>query len=301
MRVFDLHCDTLCECLDRGISLSGNDAALDLTRGDFDGWVQVFACFIHDDYSGDAAFSRFLALQQTYEKELSRDSRLCRYRPGMTLTPGTCAGLLAVEGGRVLGGDLSKIKTLQELGVSILTLVWNGDNELGSGVLGQERGLTDLGRAAIPLLEEAGIIVDISHLNRQGTAEVLALAKKPVIASHSNLFSVHPHPRNLDDEYIRQLAAMGGLCGINFYPLFVDGGIDSPPEAFHRHLDGILSLGGEDILALGSDFDGATMPHWLPGTQGLAVLYGYVVQWYGQKLADKLFYENAAAFWERYQ
>lgn len=305
MDCFDLHCDTLNRCLETGEALEGNSGQLDLRRGIRpDGiWVQVFACWIDAGIRGPAAMERFRRQRQVLLQALERcPEQLRMFAPDAPPRPGMCTAILAVEGGQVLGGELANIPVLASLGVKFLTLTWNGENELGFGgaPAGEgpyaPQGLTAFGRACIPELERCGILVDISHLSDAGVEGVLSCSTRPVVATHSLLRSVQAHPRNLTEAQFSELVRRKGLCGLNFYPAFVSGQTDYPPEALRRHLERMLELGGEDILALGSDFDGASMPSFLPGVESLYTLFGFVVKWMGETVARKLFYENAAAF-----
>lgn len=300
--VFDLHCDTLSRCLETGEPLTENSGRLDLARGSRLGrWTQTFACFLSDQDRGEAAFQKFLAMRQLLlDSCAAHPEQITLWQPGSEPAPGVCAAVLAVEGGQALAGRLDYVERLARLGVRFLTLVWNGDNELASGAVGGlERGLTAFGEQCLYELERTGIVPDISHLNDLGIEDVFTLAKKPVIATHSNLRSVQDNPRNLTEEQFRYLVASGGLCGLNYHIPFVSGGDDYQPEALRRHLDRMLALGGERTVALGSDFDGAAMPSFLKDVLGLYRLYACVVEWYGEALAHRIFSQNAADFTAR--
>ncbi len=301
MRLFDLHCDTITECLEKGQSLEKNQLQLDLERGNQLGtWVQVFAFWLDTHYRGEEAYNHFLKQREVLLSEIKCHSdKIDLYHTGKDITEGKCSALMSVEGGHVLGGKIERIHDLKQLGISFLTLVWNEDNEIGCGAKGSDRGLTGFGREAIIELERNNIIVDISHLNEKGVDEVFKLAKKPLVATHSNSRAIHDNKRNLHDYQLKYLIENKGLCGFNFYPVFVNGKEDCAIEDFKRHLDHILVLGGENILSLGSDFDGAPMPSFLKGIDALYIFYGNVVKWYGKKIADKLFYENARQFTEK--
>lgn len=299
MNIFDLHCDTLNRCLDHLESLMENNGQLDIRRGIRNGgWVQVFACWISRQYQGEEAFARFLAQRAVLMDALvSHPEVISAFSPQNSPAPGRCQAVLSVEGGHVLGGRLENISRIRKLGVAMLTLVWNGDNELGSGAVeGQPRGLTPFGRECVLELTKNGIVIDISHLNDNGIEDVLQLTDLPVAASHSNLRSVCSNPRNLADSHFRELVRRKGICGVNFYPPFVTGQKDYPVEALLRQIERMLALGGEDIIAIGSDFDGADMPSFLPDVESICRLYDAVVKWFGEEIADKLFYNNAAAF-----
>lgn len=303
-RIFDLHCDTLSRCLDTGESLYQNGGQLDGARicGVNVPWVQTFACFIESECRGEAAFSRFLAMQRLFTETLESDpAHFVLYDPDKTPEKGVCTAVLSVEGGTAIGGDIRNIEVMASLGVRFFTLVWNGSNELAHGIGGEEKGLTPFGRDCLDELLRVGIVPDISHLNDFGIDDVFSQTDAPVIATHSNLRAVCSHPRNLTDGQFKELVHRKGLCGINFYPLFVTGGKQDPYayDALHRHLDRMLSLGGEPVIALGSDFDGAVMPPCLNSVEKLVTLYDSVVEWYGESLADRLFYGNAASFMQR--
>lgn len=304
-RVFDLHCDTLSRCLDTKELLFQNSGQLDGARiyGTNAPWVQTFACFIESGCRGEAAFQRFLSMQRLLCKTLESDpAHFALYSPGKEPKPAQCTAVLSVEGGTAIGGNICNIEAMADLGVRFFTLVWNGDNELAHGTGGEEKGLTPFGRDCLDELLRVGIVPDISHLNDFGIDDVFSQTDAPVIATHSNLRAVCSHPRNLTDAQFKELVRRRGLCGLNFYPLFVTGEKHDPYayDALRRHLDRMLFLGGERIVALGSDFDGALMPPCLSSAERLVTLYEAVVKWYGESLADRLFYGNAADFMQKH-
>lgn len=299
MRVFDLHCDTLSRCLDEKQPLYENDGHLDLKRGtEIEIWVQTFACFVDSKYHGQKAFERFLAQQRIFKDALCQHPQnMTLFCGGMHLKKGKCAAVLSVEGGNALAGKIENIAWMKKLGVSMLTLLWNGNNEIGSGALnGENRGLTPFGKECVEALEKNGIIIDISHLNDKGVDDVFSLSQKPVVASHSNLRTVCNHPRNITDGQYQEIVRRNGLCGLNFYPPFVNHKNDYSMDMLRRHLTRMLELGGEKTIAVGSDFDGASMPSFIKGIESLYTLYEAVIKWFGEKQADRIFYENAAEF-----
>lgn len=295
INMFDLHCDTITKCLEKKCPLDQNDLHIDLTRGSYiQNWIQTFAFWIDDSYQGESAFNRFLSQYSLLQSEMERLG-LNRYTGGEK-SANRCNIIMAIEGGHVLGGDISKIAQLKEMGIFYLTLVWNSDNELGCGYMGGHTGLTDFGKAAVLELERSGITVDVSHLNESGFYDVCSIATKPILATHSNSWEVHKHPRNLKDDQLKYIIDNNGLCGINFYPLFVTGETDCTLDDLKKHIDHILTLGGEDVLAIGSDFDGAPMPTVLNDISKIGSFYIEAVNWYGRAIADKIFFENAKKF-----
>ena len=167
---------------------------------------------------------------------------------------------------------------------------------MGRGVLAPgNTGLTDLGRQAVPLLEEAGILIDLSHASPELFWDVAEMAHKPLVASHSNAKEVCAHPRNLEKSQFEAIRNSGGLVGLNFYKAFLN---DLPEKACMedvlRHADYFLSLGGEDTLAMGGDWDGANLPADMPGLSAIPALYELFLRHYPEALVEKLFYGNAA-------
>lgn len=305
MFLFDLHCDTITELCKKGEDLSGNSCHISIEKLDSAMWCQCFAIFMPDDYRGQDAISFFERNYAYFLAQMKKYAgRVVQVRTyseiSSALASGKIAALLTVESASVLAGDLSRVQRISEAGVRMMTLTWNGKNEVGSGNLTQD-GLSEFGRGLIPVMERAGIIVDISHINDRGFWEVAELAHRPFVASHSNARSVHGHLRNLTDAQIRYMVCRGGLIGLNFYHAFISGCPDAGPEMLMRHIAHFLSFGAQDILALGSDFDGADMPVWLNGAADMPKLYSYVADSFGCTIADKIFFENAAAFFERYE
>lgn len=301
MYIFDLHCDTLTACLNNYLSLIENKMQLDVTRGNgFDKWIQTFACFLDDSLQGAAAWSHFEKQRKLLiDTVAANGDKITIYNGKIEPKKGQCTALLAVEGGQVLGGNLNNVSRLKEMGVAFLTLTWNKENEIGCGSRGNGGGLTTFGKQVIPEMERCNVIVDVSHLNEEGFSDVCELATKPIIATHSNARSVHEEGRNLRDQQLDYIIKCHGLCGINFYPAFVNGQEDCGYTDLRRHIDHIFTLGGEDIIALGSDFDGAPMPAMLNGVETLHAFYDEMLKWYDTSVVNKIFYQNAKNFMEK--
>lgn len=295
MNLFDLHCDTVSTCLNQGKRLLENDLQLDLKRGAmFDRWIQTFAFWIDDCYRGEDAWNHFLDQYAFFEKEyMENQDDICLYAG--KVRPGCCNALLSIEGGAALAGRLERIETIKKMGISFLTLTWNGENELGAGA-SHTGGLTPLGKEAIPELERQNVVIDVSHLSEKGFWDVAKISEKPFVATHSDVWELCKHPRNLKKEQILELIQRKGLIGINFYPVFVTGGQNCRIEDIIRHIEGILSLGGEQVVALGSDFDGALMPQDLSEIKGLEKLYQSMIKYFGTEITNCIFYDNAMRF-----
>ncbi len=275
MAFFDLHCDTISECARTGQGLRENGLALSLSKGlGLSPWCQTFALFLPDELRGEAAVRHYEKLLAVFRREMAANADLvtpCRTAGEIlqATSAGRCAALLAVENGSALAGDLDRVDRLAEDGVRLLTLTWNGDNELGGGAKGQGGGLTAFGRKAVRRMREKGIFCDVSHLSDRSFWDVAELGDAPLIATHSNFRSVCDHRRNLTDDQFRAIVASGGLVGLNFYRSFLGG---EPFEAVYAHLSHALDLGGEDCVAFGSDFDGAEMDFPLNSVDKMADL-----------------------------
>ena len=157
-------------------------------------------------------------------------------------------------------------------------------------------GLTDFGKNVVKEMDRLGMIIDVSHLSEVGFWDVVKGSKKPFVASHSNSKTVWNHPRNLTDEQFGVFVERQGLVGINFYPVFLNGSFDTDVEKVLDHIDHFLNLGGDTVIAMGSDFDGAKMPEHIDGIQDVKYLYHLIVKRYGTTRAEQFFYENAYRF-----
>lgn len=164
------------------------------------------------------------------------------------------AALLSVEGLHNLQGDIDNLHVLYDAGVRMAGLVHFFDNGLAGSMHGVEKGgLTDMGREAVRRMEAMGMVIDIAHCSHQCVAEVLAMARRPVVSSHGGVQATCPGSRNLTDEEIRGLAATGGVIGVGYWPGAV---CDTSPAAIVRAMAHIRDLVGMEHVALGSDFDG---------------------------------------------
>lgn len=304
MNFFDLHCDTATEAMKCHAGLCGNGLQLDLDKWQSGRLCQSYAVFIPDTLRGEAAWQYFLQCSGYWKDciENTPDMLLLR-KPAEASAQWrqqkhTC--FFSVEGGAVLAGRLERIQALADCGVRTLTLTWNGENELASGTTATG-GLKPLGRNIIRELERCCIVADVSHLNDESMSDVIEWAQRPVIATHSNSRRLCNVPRNLTDDQFRCIAERRGLVGLNFFTGFLrEDRKDACMEDLLRHAEHFLDLGGEEVLALGSDFDGAEMPCDLPDCGALPALAGRLTEAFGVTISEKICYKNALDFWQRY-
>lgn len=304
MRLFDLHCDTLTECFDKRENLLENRRHLDLARGGkMEAWAQLFAVWMPDHLRGEAAFERCCTVLDFAREQAARYAdrlQIVEDAAGLAtaLEAGRCAGILTVEGGSALAGELRHLDELARRGVKLITLTWNGSNELGHGCLsGCPDGLTTFGKAAVKRMEELAILPDVSHLNEAGFWDVAETAAGPVLASHSVSAALCASPRNLRDDQFREIRDRKGLVGINFCAGQLG---EQTFEAIERHLDHYLTLEGADIVAFGADLDGTDLPEEWGGIQVMEHLYEYLCRKnYDTACLDKVFFSNCYDFFRR--
>jgi membrane dipeptidase len=193
---------------------------------------------------------------------------------------GALAMVLHLEGAEAIDPGLSALDAWHAAGVRSLGLVWSRPNEFGHGVPFRfpaspdtGPGLTEAGRALVTRCAALGILVDVSHLNAAGFADVARLAQAPLVASHSACHALCPATRNLTDDQLREVGRSDGIVGIVFAPAFVraDGANDeaTPLSTLVAHVRHAAEVAGIDHVGLGSDFDGAPMPSAIGDVAGL--------------------------------
>ena len=275
MKVIDMHCDTMKAILDnrdigKNINLKNNNLTVDIEKmkqGDY--MLQVFAAYT-DIKEGDSLVNALRTIDLFHnEVEANKDDI------GIVLTyndilknieQNKMSALLSIEEGACCKGDLGILRNFYRLGVRMMTLTWNYENELGfpneiiNNKLVCDRGLKDRGFEFIEEMENLGIIIDVSHLSDAGFYDILNNTKKPFVASHSNARSICNHRRNMTDDMIKKLADRGGVMGLNFYSNFLNENTKfsdlSKLDYMIKHLKHIKNIGGIEVIGLGSDFDG---------------------------------------------
>ncbi len=327
MKVWDLHCDTLSRI--RGAENAGREYTLvknpghvhleDFKKGDY--LLQCFACFINMRHPGTnplkAALEQvdvFYRLMEEFKDDLVqvKTAEDIRRLPA----DGRVGAMLTLEEGAAFMDDVRIVRDFYRLGVRMSTLTWNCENGLahpnitpGTG----ERpwngtpnmaGLTEKGKEIVQQMEDLHMIVDVSHLSDGGILDLLDMAKRPFAASHSNARILCPHVRNLTDEMIRRMGEKGCLIGLNFCAAFLEdsnGAMHqvSRIEPMIRHAKYLMDLGGEDVLALGSDFDGIEDELEVNGPAGMPKLANaFAAAGFTNSQIEKIFYKNAMRFFE---
>lgn len=302
MNCFDLHCDTAGECYRKKQTLAENDLALSFGRTvRYEKWAQIFAVWIDDDLRGDAAWNYFLGASDYFFRQLAENAPAVSFcRTGAELkraaAEGKRAALLSAEGSAAFGGSLERLREAERIGLRLVTLTWNGRCEAGDGCgVPEAGGLTPFGFDLLREMERLGVTADVSHLSEAGFWDVARAARRPFAASHSDSAAVRAHRRNLTDAQFCEIAQGGGLVGLNFFADFLrEKGACA--EDVVRHAEHFLELGGENTLALGSDFDGGTPCAGLARVEEEGSLHGLFVREFGRETADRIFWGNAFRF-----
>lgn len=177
-------------------------------------------------------------------------------------------GLMATEGSHALDGSLDNIQNLYDEGFRMMGLQHFFDNKLGGSLHGvSQAGLTEFGRDAVKEMNRLGIMIDVAHSSEAVVDEVLALSTSPLLVSHTGVHGACDSPRNISDDHMQRIASAGGLIGIGYW----DGAVcDATPAGVAKSIAYAIKLVGQEYVALGSDYDGATSVYF--DTSELSVL-----------------------------
>jgi membrane dipeptidase len=177
------------------------------------------------------------------------------YLARRAVDPAITAAFLSIEGAQALDDDLDNLATLARAGYRMLSPTHFFDTPFAGSAHGVvQGGLTDLGRELLSRVESSGMVLDVSHASSATIDDVLSLASRPVVASHTGVRAAVPGIRNLPDDQVRGIAATGGLVGIGFWPVACGG---RNATSIARSIGAAIELAGIDHVGLGSDFDGA--------------------------------------------
>jgi microsomal dipeptidase-like Zn-dependent dipeptidase len=183
-------------------------------------------------------------------------SELRAYLERRAREPSITAAFVGVEGAQALGGNLENLDRLFDAGVRMMAPTHFTDNDMGGSASGDDKtGLTDKGRQLVVRMEARGMIVDLAHASARTLDDVLALATRPVVVSHTGVRGTCDNARNLSDGQLTAIAKTGGVIGIGYFTSAICT-VDARSIAHAiRHA---ASVAGIDHVALGSDFDGMT-------------------------------------------
>ena len=265
--VVDTHNDVLMRAADLGTVIdedrTGKDHS-DLARwkkGGLD--VQVFSVYTDGDKQNAYAFANreMDSLDAVVARNPDKIVKVFSYRDLMrAVKEQKIAAMFGVEGGHMIENDLGKLVNLYKRGARYLTLTHNiapawatSAADETSGKILPHKGLTDFGKQVVQRMNSLGMLVDVSHAGEQTFWDVIATSTKPIIASHSSVYALTPHRRNLKDEQIKAIAKNGGVIQINFHPGFIDSSFDKKEAAFFKlhatELDSLKLAGVQEHYA----------------------------------------------------
>ena len=306
MPIIDLHCDTMTELKRQNKGLARNDANVDIEKMlSADVMCQFFAIFVKlTEYADcDEAWEYMENIYKFYvaEMEANKDKisqAISASDIVANRATGKISGLLTIEEGGILDGKHERLEELYNKGVRLITLTWNYENTLGYPNSDDKNimnsGLKPFGKDIVKEMCHRGMIVDVSHLSDGGFWDVVELCDKPFIASHTNARAITNFRRNITDEMIKALADKGGVMGINFYSLFL--GLDGSGSVAQmiEHIKHIRNIGGIDVLAIGSDFDGFSGNCEIHDSSELVKLVSALkAEKFTDEEIDKITYKNA--------
>ena len=298
MRYFDLHCDTLYKVCTDNKTLNSSDCEVSVNKtSTFSDWFQCMAIWLPDDMNSDSQLNLLITaynklLSESYNHNIPVVSDLSDFENHKK------AFVFTVENCGFLNGNIDNIRLMKDMHVRMATLTWNAENCIGGGADAQHKGITPFGAECIREFEKNSIKVDISHASDKLFYDVAEIATKPLVASHSNSRTICPHGRNLTDEQFCIIRNSGGLVGLNFHRDFLSSDSDKASmKDLLLHTEHFLSLGGEDTLAIGSDYDGSNIPSDLDSIEKVINLYEeYLRIGYNEQLVQKIMFFNAHNF-----
>lgn len=218
--------------------------------------------------------------------------------------------ILHFEGLSGMDDEFKLLRLGYHLGLRTMGLTWSNVNNFATGVRvttkrQRRTGLTDLGRALVKEAQDLGITIDVSHLNDQSFWDLYEITEKPIIATHSNARYICDHPRNLTDDQIKAINEKHGTIGINFCMKFLDP--EHPGEEYtnlgfdiiKKHIDHIVSLSDINTVALGSDYDGTSIPNCVRDCTKLPDLWNYLLEnGYSEQDINKISHQNLLRVFE---
>lgn len=255
--VIDTHNDILMKALDQGIMFDQ-----DLTgkaHSDLDRWkkggldVQIFSVFsdggIKNPYL--IANMQMNILDSVVARNPNKIVKVFNKNEILqTVKENKIAAMFGVEGGHMIENDLNKLQALYDRGARYLTLTHNVAPSWATSAADEttktnltQKGLTDFGTKVIKKMNDLGMMIDVSHSGDQTFWDVIKISNKPIIASHSSVYSLVNNRRNLKDDQIKAIAKNGGVIMVNFHPGFIDSSFDKKESAFlEKHILEVNSL-----------------------------------------------------------
>ena len=262
--LIDTHNDILTKTVDWGLLMDSNLKGK--THSDLARWkeggldVQIFSVFCDGtkinpyNYANQQMDSLDAVVKRNPDKivKVSNTKELLE-----AVKQNRIAAMFGVEGGHMIENDLEKLEVFYNRGARYMTLTWNNSTEWASSAFDetftedlQHKGLTDFGKQIVHKMNQLGMIVDISHVGIQTFWDVINTTTKPIMASHSSVYALCKHQRNLNDDQIKAIAKNGGVIQVNFHPGFIDPIFEEKEKAFFENhkveFDSLIKTGMDE-------------------------------------------------------
>ena len=212
--------------------------------------------------------------------------------------------VLHFEGAGGIDKEFALLRLSYQLGLRSMGLSWSNVNKFATGALfdqeQEDRGLTEKGKDLLITAQKMGITIDVSHLNDPSFWDAIEITSKPLIATHSNCRSICSHQRNLTDKQIIAIHEKHGTIGLNLAIVFLSEehkkmrtAVELPLDVLKSHIDHIVNLTDINTVAIGTDFDGTTVPSNISGANYLPKFFDYLLEnGYSEQDLKKLGYQN---------
>lgn len=299
-QLVDGHCDTIVKIMKDGEELLKNEKQVDLIRlKQYGTPVQLFAIWL-EPFFYPIALRQTLKYIDFYYQQVQKNKTMIRHCNSYkdiekNKREGKISGILTLEGGEALEGEISMVRMFYQLGVRGITLTWNHRNQLGDGVEEKETkgGLTRFGKEVVQEMNRLGMLIDVSHLSEPGFWDVAKITRKPFLATHSNAQAICNHKRNLTEMQMKAIAEKGGIIGLNLYPPFLIKNKKATIEDCLNQIAFMIRVVGTDYIGLGCDFDGIdATPQGLEEISKLDNLANEIGKKFGEETAEKIMGKN---------
>lgn len=310
LNIIDLHCDTLMPIYIDGHTLQNWNGHINLEKLQKGGsMVQCFAIFIPTNASAkrhhvfESPYEYWKGCVDAFDKQMAENADVIRQVRCVAdieknVKEGKLSALLTIEDGVAVDGKIERVQEFYDRGARMIGLTWNYENSIGFPCSDEADkhmlGLKPFGLEVVAKMDELGMIIDTSHLSEGGFWDVVKHGKNPFMASHSCARALCDHRRNLTDEQLKALANKGGIVGVNFCNSFVrkDSETTSVSDLIW-HMKHMANVGGIDVVALGSDFDGIDDNLEFKDYAGMTQVVDAIEKEFGAAACDKICHGNA--------
>ena len=315
MKIADMHGDTIFMLRDRRkegawCELSKNDLHMDIEKMQkADYLLQNFALFVNlggCENPYEEAMLEYKIFVEEMEKNKDKISQVFCYEDILTnQKDGKISALLSLEEGEMCLGKIEKLEEFYSYGARMMALAWNFDNSLTTCNTkcappqpriyeGCRAGLTETGIEFVERMEELGMIPDVSHMSDEGIEDMLQIAKKPFVASHSNARNLCNHPRNLTDDFLKRMGEKGCVIGTNFASAFLKEDTNhSKNEWIADHILHMVNVAGIESVGFGTDFDGISCGLEIENCSNMQTLAEVLkVRGMSETQVEHIFYKN---------